>query len=73
MAVRLYWIKERHNPQSGIYFIAYGNQLSKKEAKAKESSRYGNNFMYSFNTEKEYKAEIERLKKEGSRVTEDVC
>lgn len=49
-----FWIKERHNPQLGLYFIAMG-QMSKTAAKKHESTIYGTNRMLRFNTEQEYK------------------
>lgn len=62
-----YYIKERHNPQTGIYYVAYG-QLSKAAAKRKESSLYGSNVMLRFDTEAEYQAKLAELKKKGERV-----
>ena len=59
-----YWIKERHNPQLGIYYTALG-QLSKTAARRHESPRYGENIMLRFDTEEEYQAELNRLRKEG--------
>lgn len=47
MAPKYYWIKERHNPQLGIYFIGYG-QISSKKAKPMENSLYGMNCMIQF-------------------------
>lgn len=51
----LYYIKERHNPQLGVYFIACG-QMTKKAAKAAENAIYGYNVMRSFDTQEEYEA-----------------
>lgn len=65
--MKKYYIKERNNPQIGVYYIACG-QLTAKEAKTKESSLYGFNFMHSFNTDKEYLAEINRLQNDGYSV-----
>lgn len=48
-----YWIKERHNPQTGVYYIKCG-RLSVTEAKRKEKSLYGDNIMLRFDSEKEY-------------------
>lgn len=62
-----FWIKERHNPQTGIYYVACG-QLSKTAAKKKESSLYGSNVMLRFETEAEYQAKLAELKKNGESV-----
>ena len=66
--MKLYYIKERHNPQlSKPYYSAQG-KLTKKEAKEIEKSLYGFNTMKSYNTEIEYKEEINKLKSEGFTV-----
>lgn len=69
---KLFYIKERDNPQlSKPYYTAYG-QLSKTAAKRKESTLYGANAMHSFATAEEYRAEIARLKAEGFTVYDDL-
>lgn len=65
---KYYWIKERHNPQQGPYYVACGNTYSVKNAKKIETPLYGDNIMHKFNSEQEYNNEIERLKKAGERV-----
>ena len=50
---KLWYIKERHNPQLGIYYIACG-QMTKKEARKAERSLYGSNYMYSYSNEEDY-------------------
>lgn len=66
-----YYIKKRFNPQfDKPYFITCG-KLTAKEAKKKEKPIYGMNIMLPFNTQKEYDAEIERLKKDGFTVNHD--
>ena len=62
-----YYIKERHNPQIGIYYSPQG-QLSKAEAMWREQSLYGDNIMHAFPTEAEYKARIAELQAKGERV-----
>jgi len=63
-----YWIKQRENPQLGTYYVPCG-QMSHKAAKQKErGSIYGSNLMLLFNSQAEYNAEIEALKKRGERV-----
>jgi hypothetical protein len=56
-----YYIKERHNPQIGIYYKAYG-KMTKKEAKKAEESLCGYNIMWEFKTEKEYLDKCAELK-----------
>ena len=63
-----YWIKERHNFQIGIYYVACG-QLLVKEAKRKEKSLYGSNIMHRFNTEQSYRTELLRLSIDGQKIT----
>lgn len=65
--VKRYWIKERHNPQLGIYYVACG-QLSKTEAKRAESPLYGDNYMLSYDTEEAYLARLAELREKGERV-----
>lgn len=67
MAKQAFWIKERHNPQLGVYYVACG-QMSKMEAKKHETSLYGSNVMHSFATKEEYDTEILALKAAGDRV-----
>ncbi len=68
METKLFYIKERYNPQfDKPYYVRYG-QLSKTETKEKEASLYGDNYMTSYNTEKEYNDAIEKLKTNGFNV-----
>lgn len=63
-----FYIKERNNPHfKKPYYVACG-QLTKKDAKAKESSLYGDNTMLSYATEQEYKDALEKLKADGYNV-----
>ena len=64
---RPWWVKERHNPQLGIYHVACG-QMSKTAAKKHEDCKYGYNIMRPFGTEKEYTAHLEYLREKGERV-----
>jgi hypothetical protein len=60
-----FWIKQRYNPQLGIYYVPCG-QLSKTKAKKMENSLYGSNVMHSYPDEKTYQeALVEIQKKEG--------
>jgi hypothetical protein len=63
----LFWIKERHNPQLGIYYIRCG-QLSAMQAKRQEESLYGSNFMHGYETLDEYRLAIKDLKEKGHKV-----
>jgi len=67
MVTKLWWLKERENPQLGTYWVACG-KLSKTAAKRMEYSLYGCNIMHSFETEAEYLERIEELKQQGERV-----
>jgi len=64
--MKKWYIKERHNPQLGVYYVAKG-QLTKKEAKEYENAKYGENTMLSFETQAEYDAKIRALKVQGAR------
>jgi hypothetical protein len=56
MAQKLYWIKQRSNPQlDKVFFVPLG-QLSIADAKKHEKTLYGSNVMLRFKTEAEYKA-----------------
>lgn len=65
--MKSFYIKERHNPQTGMYCVAEG-QLTKKDAKKKEDALYGTNIMHSYPTEKAYKAAIAKFKSDGFNV-----
>jgi hypothetical protein len=62
-----YYIKERDNPQLGTYFVRCG-QMTKTEARQHERTKYGINFMHSFNTEVEYNAQLKFLQETGERI-----
>lgn len=61
MAAKYYWIKERHNPQTGCYYTACG-QLKISEAKRRENSVYGFNIMHRFASKVEYESKLAELK-----------
>ena len=63
----LWWIKERHNPQLGVYYVAYG-QMTKAAAKRYDDSLYGDNYMLSFPTEEAYNAKLAELREKGEKV-----
>lgn len=63
-----YYIGKRCNPQlKNPYYIKYG-QLSVKEAKLKEKCIYGSIHMTSYETENEYKKQIDYLLENNKRV-----
>jgi len=63
-----FYLKERHNPQfDKPYYVAEG-QLTKAEAKKKEKSAYGDNYILAYDTEKEYKDAIDKLINDGFSV-----
>ncbi len=66
MKPKFWWIKERYNPQLGVYYVPCG-QLTISEARRKENSLYGTNCMKRFETEEKYLAEVMKLKKQGKR------
>lgn len=57
---KTFWIKERHNPQLGIYYTACG-RMSKAEARRNERLLYGYNVMLPFATQEAYEKECTRL------------
>jgi hypothetical protein len=61
-----FWIKERVTPQAH-YFVPCG-QLSKADAKKRESPLYGDNTMIGYDNEQEYKAALQNLRDEGMSV-----
>jgi hypothetical protein len=63
-----YWIKERHNPQLGVYYVASG-QMSKAAAKRiEDGSLYGSDYMIDFDTKEEYEAKLHELRESGEKV-----
>ncbi len=65
--MKMFYIKERDNPQTGTYYVAKG-QMTKKDAKQAENSLYGSNTMLAFATKEEYDAKLAALKAAGERV-----
>ncbi len=65
--IKRFWIKERHNPQLGIYYEGCG-QLSNTAAKAHERPVYGDNVMLPFDTEEAYNAKLAALREAGQSV-----
>jgi len=68
MKPKYHWIKERHNPQLGTYYVKCG-PMTVREAKSYEGSRgYGSNRMLRFASEEEYHAKINELHAAGKPV-----
>lgn len=66
-APKKFYIKERHNPQLGVYYVPCG-QMSKTAAKQAGLGIYGMNVMIPFDSEEEYQQELEKLRAKGERV-----
>jgi hypothetical protein len=64
---RKWWLKERHNIQTGVYYVPMG-QISAAEAKANTRTLYGHNIMHSFDTLEEYRAKITELEQAGESL-----
>lgn len=62
-----YYIKERHNPQTGTYYVGCG-QMFKTEAKRCENPLYGSNVMHGFDTKEAYENRLDELRKQGQSV-----
>lgn len=62
-----FYIKERHNPQIGVYYVGLG-QLTTKAAKSQEKSLYGDNIVHAYDTQASYDTELNRLRFAGERV-----
>jgi hypothetical protein len=67
MRSKPYWIKERDNPQLGVYYVACG-QLGVREAARMTQSLYGSNKMLRFDTEVEYLSKLNELRGAGKTV-----
>jgi hypothetical protein len=62
---KFYYIKERDNGQTSVYFTLMG-KLSKTAAARHENPLSGSNVMHGFSSEEEYEAKIAELKARGS-------
>ena len=65
--VKSYWIKERHNPQLGVYYVRMG-QISAREANQHDNPLYGHNILHRYETQEQYDAELTRLEREGCSI-----
>lgn len=66
--MKSYYVKQRNNPQLGVYYVKMG-QMTKKDARAHGKSIYGSNTMLEFKTLAEYETFVESLEKEGQRIS----
>lgn len=57
---KFFWIKERHNPQLGIYRVAMG-RMSVADARSHEQAIYGSNTMLRYGSIEEYEAACDKL------------
>lgn len=62
-----YWILKRYNPQLGVYYCGLG-KMSKKDAKSRENTLYGDNYVTPYDTVEEYSKELKRLDEAGEVV-----
>lgn len=67
MRTKPWWIRERHNPQLGVYYVPHG-QMSKTAAHKYEDSIYGYNVMLRFDSEADYHAKLDQLRYSGERI-----
>jgi hypothetical protein len=65
--MKKWYIKERHNPQLGVYYVPMG-QRTNTEAKKYEKAGYGDNYMLPFESQYEYDMKIQELKTQGAKV-----
>ncbi len=65
--VKKFYIKERDNPQLGVYYVPMG-QMSKSAAKRYENTLYGSNEMIPYDTEAEYNEALRKLICKGEKV-----
>jgi len=68
MRKKLYYIKERHNPQFEKPYYSGCGQLFKKQAKAMLGALYGTNYMLTYETEEEYNKALQDFKDKGFNV-----
>lgn len=67
--VKHWWIRERHNPQLGVYYVAHGQMTKVAALSYEKESLYGDNRMLCFETEADYNAKIKALKDAGESVS----
>jgi len=67
MKPKYWWIKERHNPQLGLYYVACG-QIPVKDARAMGRGSYGYNIMHKFSSASDYEEHLKQIREEGHLV-----
>ena len=67
MKPKSYWIKERHNPQLGVYYVKMG-RITQKEATRYTHTAYGTNIMHKYDSDEAYISAIAQLIRDGHRV-----
>lgn len=63
-----WWIKQRRNPQLGVYYVGMGLMSKTAAMKWEKGTLYSSNTMLRFDTEAEYLAKLKELKSEGKDV-----
>ena len=63
-----YWIKERHNPQLGRYYVPMGQLTNMESMKHEKTTPYGTNIMLPYDSERAYLDAIAVLKKTGESI-----
>lgn len=66
--MKSFWIKERHNPQLGVYYVACGQMTVKDARKYENGSLYGYNVMHRCANERAYQKRLAELKEAGESV-----
>ncbi len=66
MKCKYWWIKERHNPQIGVYYTPLG-QVSIAYAKKLERPLYGYNVMLRFENQKDYESKLKEIQEKQEK------
>lgn len=67
MKPKYWWVKERHNPQLGVYYVPLG-RMTMRDAMRSYNPKYGLNILHKFESEHEYEAKLKELRKSGEKV-----
>ena len=68
MGAKLFYIKERWNPQLEIYFVACGQMTKSEAAKKRGRHIYGSSTMLPFPTKEAYELKLNELVSQGKSV-----
>lgn len=63
-----FWIKERHNPQLGTYYVAMGQMTVRAANRYVRITLYGDNIMHCFKSREEYDERLKGLRQSGAQV-----